>query len=226
MQPTMASTQTLNYTASGCVTPVKDQEVCGACWAFGSVGAMESAYCKKTGKLVSLSEEQLVDCVTASEGCSGGWPTTAYDYVKAQGGLATEANYPYIAGATGLTTACKTNTTNILPMQLSYSVLAADDVTLMTALQTYGPIAVGVSVETAFQQYTSGIIDPTTACGTTVNHVVLLVGYGTDSITGLPYWLVKNSWGTTWGELGYGRINRQIQNSCLINQLAASVVVN
>jgi cathepsin L len=225
-QPTMTSIQTLNYTATGCVTPVKDQEVCGACWAFGSTGAMESAYCKKTGKLVSLSEEQLVDCVTASEGCSGGWPTTAYDYVKTLGGLATEAAYPYTAGATGLTSACKVNQTNNLPFQLSYSVLAADDVTLMNALQTFGPIAVGVSVETGFQQYASGIMNPSTACGTTINHVVLLVGYGTDPITGLPYWLLKNSWGTTWGELGYCRLSRAIQNSCQINQLAASVQVN
>jgi len=222
----MTSIPTLNYTALGCVTPVKDQEVCGACWAFGATGAMESAYCKKTGKLVSLSEEQLVDCVTASEGCNGGWPTTAYDYVIVQGGLATETSYPYTAGATGLSSGCTANQTNKLPMQLSYSVLTTDDVTLINALQTFGPIAVGVSVELTFQQYLSGIMDPTTACGTTVNHVLLLVGYGTDPISGLPYWLLKNSWGTTWGELGYCRLNRKIQNSCQINQLAASVVIN
>jgi C1A family cysteine protease len=96
----------------------------------------------------------------------------------------------------------------------------------MNALTSVGPIAVGISAANGFQQYSSGVMDPSTACGSVINHVVLLVGYGVDAQTGLPYWLAKNSWGLTWGELGYFRLNRKTLNSCQINQLAASVVVS
>jgi cathepsin L len=216
----------LNYAEGHCVTPVKSQGGCGSCWAFTATGAMESAYCKRTGVLVSLSEEQLVNCVKESAGCDGGWMHYAYNYVKAEGGISTDDSYPYRAGTLLTESECEADPARFINMTLTYMHLRfGDDANLLKALKTIGPISVAVSVANGFYRYSSGVMDPREACGPRMNHAVLLVGYGVDEQTKLPYWLLKNSWGTSWGEDGYFRLNRKVNNSCFVSERASAVVI-
>jgi len=211
----------LNYTAQGYVTPVKDQGQCGCCWSFTTTGVLEGAYSKKYGKLLSFSEQQLVECFQTYMGCDGGVPADAVNYIKSIGGIASETNYPYTSQA-GTYGACK-GSLPLTPMAPMYTDIPTDDTSLMNALVTNGPVAVSVAVGDLFMSYTTGIIDPNTACTPPINHDVLLVGYGTDATNKLSYWLVKNSWNTDWGEKGYFRLNRAITNSCGVNENSISV---
>jgi len=214
----------LNWTAQGYVTPVKDQGNCGCCWAFGTTGLLEGAYFKKSGKLVSLSEQQLVECSPLFPGCDGGVAAYAIEYISSTGGLASEATYPYTSQLESYG-ACKIPSVPLVAMAPTYADIPQDDTALMTALATSGPISVSVAVGDLFMSYVSGIMDPTTACEAETNHAVLLTGYGTDTKTGKPYWLVKNSWSTDWGENGYFRLRRDVKDSCGINEDSISVTL-
>jgi len=189
------------------VTGVKDQGQCGSCWAFSTTGAMESAIAIKTGSLVSLSEQQLVDCAGAygNYGCNGGLMDWAFSYCEANG-LCTEAAYPYHA----VNQVCQSSSCSASPStKLSgYKDVTGGEVgasnSLVTDIST-GPICIAIEADqSGFQLYKSGVFQG--LCGTNLDHGVLLVGYGTD--TGLDYWRVKNSWGTSWGEQGYIRMVR------------------
>ena len=195
------------------VSPVKDQGNCGSCWTFSTVGCLESAHLIKYGSLATYSEQQLVDCAGAFEnhGCNGGLPSQAFEYVLYNGGLSTEADYPYFAEDRNCTVNADTYAIDVVTGAVN--ITADDEVELKNAVYNYGPTSVCFEVVDDFSGYTSGVYSSTT-CGNTqqdVNHAVLAVGYGTED--GKDYWLVKNSWGTAWGDEGFFKIERGV-NMC------------
>jgi C1A family cysteine protease len=188
----------VNWVTAGAVTGVKDQGHCGSCWSFSSTGALEGAWFVKAGELLSFSEKQLVDCVKACFGCNGGNQTLAFHYYTSHFPMS-EAIYPYQpVGGT-----CQYDVNNSYQnIQVTGAVqVGRDSVAALQSALASQPIAVSIEADTlVFQSYTSGVLD-STACGTTLDHAVLAVGYGVEN--GINYWLVKNSWGTSWGENGY-----------------------
>jgi C1A family cysteine protease len=197
----------IDWRSKGGVTPVKDQGNCGSCWSFSSTGAMEGAWFVRYGQLLSFSEQELVDCANGisygSHGCNGGQMDGAFKY-GIQTGMCTEANYPYTSGNTGTSGACK-SCNIVAKFSTCYDVKPNDQVSLKGAVAQQ-PVSVAIEADTAyFQLYKSGVLT-SSACGTTLDHGVLVVGYGTEN--GNPYWLVKNSWSSSWGDQGYVKILR------------------
>jgi len=200
----------VDWRTSGAVTPIKDQGQCGSCWTFGSAGAIESTYKISTGTLVSLSEQNLLDCVTDSDGCSGGSPYYAFQYVVNNGGIDTEVGYPY----TGTQATCAYSSTNKGADITAFSSVTATEAALQAAV-TNQPcvVAIDAGLE-SFQLYASGIYNDS-ACLSDANdldHAVVVVGFGTNSSG--DYWIIKNSWGTTWGVAGYFYLARNAGNRC------------
>jgi len=185
----------IDWRDKGVVTGVKNQGQCGSCWAFSSTGALESHHAIKSGNLISLSEQQLVDCDTVDSGCGGGWMDSAFAYSQANP-LESEDDYPYVATQQ----ACQYDRSKGQVGATAVHRLAANDnAQLRSALNT-GPVSVAIEADQAvFQGYTGGIIN-SDDCGTQMDHAVLVVGYGDG------FWIVKNSWAPNWGENGYVRI--------------------
>jgi len=194
----------VDWSSKGAVTPVKDQGQCGSCWAFSSTGALEGAWFLKNKTLVSLSEQQLVDCSTAqgNQGCDGGLMDDAFQYVISNKGLTTEAAYPYTA--TGPNTCVSSGLPVAATARAFTDVPTNSMLSLMTAV-VQQPVSVAIEADqSVFQFYSSGVL--TQSCGTNLDHGVLLVGYGT--LGGLDYYKVKNSWGLDWGMKGYVLLGR------------------
>jgi len=201
----------VNWTAELKVTPIKDQQQCGSCWSFSTTGCIESAWAIANNSLVSLSEQYLVSCETNCDGCGGGWPYLAIDYISIYGAY-TEASYPYVSG-NGNAPPC--NTTNAVKAAVNvtgfYTVGSSTNTSLereeemQKYIALYGPVSVSLDAMTQiWWSYTGGIV--TGCCDTDVDHAVLATGYGTENT--LDYWIIKNSWGTSWGEDGYIRLQR------------------
>lgn len=201
----------VDWVRDGAVTSVKDQGQCGSCWSFSTTGALEGAYFLKYGTLLSFSEQQLVDCDTflnggKDHGCNGGLMDNAFNWIKKNGGLCSEQDYPYVSGTTKTSGTCQTTCpiNSDSKIQGFVDVHANSENAMLVALAKQ-PIAVAIEADQpAFQLYKSGVF--TGSCGTKLDHGVLVVGYGTDNA--LDYYTVKNSWGTTWGESGYIRLGR------------------
>jgi len=215
----------VDWTTKGVVTPVKDQGSCGSCWTFSTTGAVESAYAIATGKLLTLSEQQLVDCAGAFNnfGCNGGLPSQAFQYIMSAGGLEEEAQYPYKAKDGECQFSSEAVAAKISD---EVNVTAGSETELTDAVKTHGPVSICYQVVSDFQHYTSGVYE-STKCKNgpqDVNHAVLAVGYGVDDTTSKPYYLVKNSWGPTFGIKGYFKIIRG-QNMCGIATCASYPVV-
>lgn len=188
--------------------PAREQGECGSCWAFAGVAALEHALYQRTGTLVDLSEQHLVDCawLFGNRGCRGGQLAGTLRFLV-QGAVCNETQYPYSATATRLPPFCKnvsrTRMCASTPRVRQLSLIRTEQ-GLQTAL-VQGPVVIAMHVNAEFHTYAEGIYDG--PCAGSVNHAVLLVGYNT-SETGVPYWIVRNSWGTDWGEQGYVRIVR------------------
>ena len=202
--------ETVDWREKGAVTPVKNQASCGSCWAFSATGSLEGGNFVANGKLISLSEQQLVDCDTKSNGCGGGLMTNAFEYVMKKG-LCTEEDYPYHAKDED----CKDDKCEAAIHIQGYEEVEAMNGAALKAAVSKAPVSVAVEADSAvFQMYTGGIVDDS-ACGTSLNHGVLAVGYGEN------YWIVKNSWGPSWGDKGYIKIAYKETGAgiCGINQM-------
>eukprot|EP00727_Mastigamoeba_balamuthi_P006684 m51a1_g2636 putative cysteine peptidase precursor (312) ;mRNA; r:583622-584557 len=198
---------------------VKDQAQCGSCWAFSAIANAEGAWYLKNHEVVALSEQQLVSCDKTDSGCNGGLMSNADKYIVANG-LASEKAYPYVSGS-GSVPRCQAFTAQYHYTSNKAFGKVSSDETIISYLKQYGPLSVAIEADqSVFQSYSSGILD-STRCGTTLDHGVTLVGYGTEN--GTPFWTVRNSWGSSWGENGYIRLARG-KNMCGINGMLSTIV--
>merc|ERR1712226_8720 len=203
LEPT--NDDSVDWRTKNAVTPVKDQGQCGSCWTFSSTGALEGAHAIATGELLSFSEQQIVDCANVkhgymSFGCNGGNQSVAFKYLEKHN-AELESVYKY----TAKNGTCAYNKDSTTAVDVStYTNVTKNNVSQMKAAVAAQPVSVSIEADKrVFQQYTSGIFD-SADCGTKLDHAVLVVGYGTDN--GTPYWIMKNSWGTVWGDQGYMKI--------------------
>jgi cathepsin F len=220
---TSANPASLDWRAKGAVQAIKNQAQCGSCWAFSTASNIESAIVVQgKGQLLSLSEQQLVDCdkQTGDQGCNGGLPTNAFkDMLDNKFGLDAEKDYGY----TGRSGSCRSQGLKQYGFINSYKVISTDEDQIAAALVTYGPLSIGINAG-PMQFYFGGIADPWTIfCNPRgLDHAVNIVGYGVES---KKYWIIRNSWGTSWGEQGYYRIVRGV-GKCGLNRMVATAVVS
>uniref|UniRef100_A0A0R3S6I7 Cathepsin L-like n=1 Tax=Elaeophora elaphi TaxID=1147741 RepID=A0A0R3S6I7_9BILA len=207
----------VDWRENGFVTPVKNQGECGSCYAFATSAALESYVKMRTGQLIDLSPQNIVDCTweLGNNGCSGGYMPRAFEYARNYG-VARELNYPYIESEQR----CKWNNRIALARDNGYGqVEPGDELGLKHAVAKRGPVVVGIAASSrAFRFYQSGVF-VSNSCGQP-DHAVLVVGYGTHPSYG-DYWIVKNSWGTGWGAGGYVYMARNRRNMCHIATTAS-----
>ncbi|EEF49466.1 cysteine protease RD19A [Ricinus communis] len=231
MLPTNDLPADFDWREKGAVTAVKNQGSCGSCWSFSTTGALEGANYLATGKLVSLSEQQLVDCDhecdpaeegACDSGCNGGLMNSAFEYTLKAGGLMREEDYPYTGTDRG---ACQFDKTKIAAKVANFSVVSLDEDQIAANLVKNGPLAVAINA-VFMQTYIGGVSCPY-ICSKRLDHGVLLVGYGSAGYAPIrmkekPYWIIKNSWGENWGESGYYKICRG-RNICGVDSMVSTV---
>ena len=197
----------IDWRLSGVTTPVKDQGGCGSCWAFSATEVLETATAIATGKLIGMSPQEFVSCMPNPDscggtgGCSGSVQWLAFGYAS-EYGMTTEASYPY----RGVTGTCQQSKIQPVANVTGYVRLPTNDYDSLMAAMQFGSVAISVSA--SWGNYESGVFTNVKECGFVIDHAVVAEGYGTDAATGLDYWLVRNSWGPSWGEDGYIRLLR------------------
>ncbi|KAK0419289.1 hypothetical protein QR680_014064 [Steinernema hermaphroditum] len=216
--------EAVDWRQLGLVTDVKDQGDCGCCWAFSATGALEGQHKKVTGRLVSLSEQNLMDCSWeyGNAGCNGGLMDAAFEYVKDNGGVDSAQAYPFLA----MDAQCRFNESAVGADAAGFVKLPrGDEEALKIAVATVGPVSVAIDASHySFQLYAGGVYFEPECSATNIDHAVLVVGYGSDPKEG-DFWIVKNSWGQEWGEQGYVRVARNRDNHCGIASYAVFPVV-
>ncbi|XP_067655040.1 cathepsin L1-like [Haliotis asinina] len=213
----------VDWRTKGYVTEVKNQLTCGSCWAFSATGSLEGQHFKKTGQLVSLSEQNLIDCSKpeGNHGCGGGLMDYAFEYIKVNQGIDTETSYTYRARDGR----CRFKKANIGATDTGFTnIQKGSEADLQNAVATVGPVSVAIDASRpTFHLYKSGVYDDPMCSSTRLDHGVLAVGYGTTE--DLDYWLVKNSWGESWGDKGYLKMSRNKDNQCGIASQASYPLV-
>ncbi|CAG2100714.1 unnamed protein product [Medioppia subpectinata] len=208
--------ESIDWLAKGKVTGVKDQAHCGGCWAFSTTAGIESQIAINSGKLVTLSEENLIDCSrTGNKGCGGGNMVYAYDYIIKNGGIDSEPSYPYSSAINTTDHPCVYKAASKLATLEDYEYKAPGSESDLTAqVANVGPISVGfdASQKTKIRLYKSGVYSDPNCSSTVLNHAVTVVGYGNEN--GKDFYLVKNSWGTAFGNKGYFKLARNAGNMC------------
>jgi len=217
--PMVTIPETINWVEKGYVTEVKDQDdqngtyvACAACWAFSATGTMEAAHFGQTGELISLSEQNLIDCATESPnaGCSGGYPSIGINHVIKSGGIESEKSYPFEAEDD----VCRFDNSKVVAkFTVVQGVEQYNEKELEYGVGTFGPFSTCIDASgQGFMQYKSGIYSNPDCSRDDLDHAVLTVGYGTEH--GKDYWLIKNSWGAYWGDNGYIKMARNKDNMC------------
>jgi C1A family cysteine protease len=207
-----ATCDSVDWVAKGAVTPVKNQGQCGSCWSFSTTGAIEGRSVisngQVTGTPIPLSEQDLVDCDSTDSGCNGGLMDYAFEFVKTNGGLCSEAEYAYTARQARQ---CQEDGCTKYGQITGYQDVTQKSTSDLEAAVCEGPVSIAIEADqSSFQLYNGGVL--TSKCGSNLDHGVLLVGMGTDGAD--KYWKVKNSWGASWGEQGYIRLCRDCDANC------------
>ncbi|UJR11424.1 hypothetical protein I4U23_015604 [Adineta vaga] len=219
LNPKIEIPDTVDWRDKGAVVPVKNQGQCGSSWAFSAVGSIEGLYAIKTGKLVSLSEQQLVDCSSkqGNMGCNGGLMNASFQYIQEAGGIEANESYPYKA----VEKTCVFDASKVVVKLCGYGTISSgDEATLQQVVALIGPVATAVdAAHYSFQMYQSGVYDEPACSSTQPNHGIFIIGYGNAS--GKDYWLLKNSWDKTWGENGFIRMSRNKHNQCAVATMAS-----
>jgi C1A family cysteine protease len=214
--------QTLDWRNQNMVTPVKNQEQCGSCWAFSVTENIESMYCMKNQidctTFPPLSPQEIVDCDTVDQGCDGGDPPTAYQFVIQEGGMEDASDYPYTAQDG--TCNFQANLVKVTISSWQYATQNSDETTMQSNLVSWGPLSICVDAE-PWQDYTGGVL-MASDCSNQLDHCVQLVGY--DMTQSTPFWIVRNSWGADWGENGYIRLQYG-QDTCGCADEATSAII-